>query len=202
MNLTIICGSHRNQSQSQKVSEYIKNTIDQLPGGHTTNLISLAGNPYPLWDEGVWAGEEKWKEVWQPTAEILKASDGFVFVVPEWAGMVPPGFKNFLLLCGNNDLGHKPVLAVGVSGSRNGAYPIAELRMTSGKNNHLVYVPDHLIVRDVNNVLNGPEPEGEEETYLRKRILYSVTMLSEYSSALKTLRSSQTIDFKSYPFGM
>ena len=66
----------------------------------TDVLYSLSGNPLPLWDEGVWSGDAKWTAVWKPVATELKSSDGLVVVSPEWSGMVPPGLKNFFLLCG------------------------------------------------------------------------------------------------------
>ena len=116
--------------------------------------------------------------------------------------MVPPGFKNFVLLCGNDQLGHKPVMLVSVSGSRNGAYPIAELRMSASKNNHAVFLPDHVIVRNAESVLNGDKAAGEEDSYLRGRMNYSLKLLCQYSSKLSEIRSSAEIDFKAYGNGM
>lgn len=197
MKFTIISGSHRPDSQSLKVSRHIEKEIKFLDDSYSTHVFELANNPIPLWDQ-----ESSAKDIWQPIAESLQSSDAFVFVVPEWAGMVPPGFKNFMLMCGNSELGHKPVMLVSVSASQNGAYPIAELRMTSSKNNHAVFIPDHVIVRDVENVLNGSDATAQNDTRLRQRISYSTQMLCEYAVSLKELRSRASIDYQTYPFGM
>ena len=81
--------------------------------------------------------------------------DELVVMSPEWSGMVPAGLKNFFLLCGADHLAHKPGLIVGVSASLGGSYPIAELRTSSYKNTRLCYIPDHVIVRNVGQMLKA-----------------------------------------------
>ena len=73
----------------------------------------------------------------------------------------------------------------GISGS----YPIAELRMNALKNNKLVATPDHLIIRNVTEVLNEPLPSDVRDKQLRERIMYSLHMLHQYSAALSAIRS-------------
>ena len=51
-------------------------------------------------------------------------------------------------------LGHKPALIVTVSSADGGAYPVAELRMSSYKNNRICYLPEHVILRNVERILN------------------------------------------------
>lgn len=198
MKISIVSGSHRTASQSIKVSMVIKRLLCE--SDVAADVVDLAGNPLPLWDEEVWNDSPRWQAAWTPIAEQLRASDGFVFVVPEWAGMVPSGFKNFLLLCGNQELGHKPALIVSISASGNGVYPIAELRMASAKNNHLVYIPDHVIVRNVKSVLNA-EP-CEEERGLKDRLDYSLQTLCGYARYLAEFRKSFKIDYRKYGYGM
>ena len=143
-----------------------------------------------MWDESVWTEDRaKWDESWSPVAKELQSADAVVVVVPEWGGMVPSGLKNFFLLCGNQELAHKPGLIVSVSGSRNGAYPVSELRMSSTKNNRLVYIPDHVIVRDAAKMLQGDEAANGDDQYLRDRIDYSLKVLNSYAVALKPVRS-------------
>ena len=67
--------------------------------------------------------------------------------------MVPAGLKNFFLCFGRNELAHKPGLIVGVSSADGGVYPVAELRMSSYKNSRICYIPEQLIVRNVESVL-------------------------------------------------
>lgn len=198
MKISIVSGSHRAASQSIKVSMYIKGLLGE--SDVQADVVDLAGNPLPLWDDEVWNDSPAWQAVWAPIAGQLRASDGFVFVVPEWAGMVPSGFKNFLLLCGNKEFGHKPALIVSVSASGNGVYPVAELRMASAKNNHLVYIPDHVIIRNVKSVLNA-EPCPEEQG-IKDRLAYSLQTLCGYAHHLAQFRSSFGIDYRRYGYGM
>jgi len=200
MRIAIISGSHRNNSESDRVASYIaaelkKSSID-------TEYMSLAGNPLPLWDEGVWSGSAEWQRVWSPVSEKLQAASGFVVVSPEWAGMVPPGLKNFFLLCGVKEVAHKPALIVSVSSGIGGTYPIAELRSSSYKNNRIVYLPEHVIVRDVGNVLKGELPASDRDNETRKRIAYGLGLLTEYSKALGLVRESGAIDHSAFPFGL
>jgi len=117
MKITVISGSNREQAQSLKVAGYIQRTLE---AGicDKAGLVSLANNPLPLWDMGVWEGGEKWTELLAPIREELASSDAFVVITPEWHGQVPAGLKNFFLLFGRIELGHKPALIVSVSSRR------------------------------------------------------------------------------------
>lgn len=198
MNIAILSGSHRPDSQSARVARYLQQQLSPLASAW---IYELANNPLPLWDQGVWSGSEPWPTLWGPVAEKLRASDALIVVAPEWAGMVPPGVKNFLLLCGNDELGHKPGLIVGISSGISGTWPVAELRMSGTKNNHLCWVPDHLILRGVGKLLQGTTPDGEVDAQVRARIDYSLGLLVEYAKALAAVRASGRVDHKTYAFG-
>ena len=200
MKVAIISGSHRTESQSARVAAYIAGEVSAAKGNPT--IISLSGNPLPLWDEGVWGDDPKWQKVWGPISAQLKNSDALVIVSPEWAGMVPPGLKNFMLLCSTADVGHKPALIVSVSSGVGGTYPVAELRTSSYKNNRLVYIPEHVIVRNVEEMLHGDAPAHERDEATRSRMRYGVKVLGEYAKALTLVRESGVVDHKSFPFGM
>ena len=204
LNYTIICGSHRMESQSTKVSKAIQLFLSQTPDAGEINLIDLRGNPLPFWEESVWQNDPKWEKYWKPYSEKLKKADGIVVVSPEWNGMATPGLKNFFLFCKNDDVGHKPGMIVSVSSSIGGSYPVAELRMSSYKNNRLCYIPDHVIVRNAEKVLNNPEkPDSPDDERIAKRLKYSLGVLREYSLALRNLRNSPNINFgKEFANGM
>lgn len=200
MKYTILSGSSRAASQSGRVARYIQSELEA--SGQETYLCDLAGNPLPLWDESIWSDGEVWERLWKPIKAELQSSDAFVFVVPEWGGMAPPAVKNFFQLCTAAELGHKPGLLVGISSSRNGVYPIAELRLSSFKNNRLCYIPEHLIVRDVEKMFHPGTPQSEDDAYIRLRLSYCLRLLDQYAGALRQVRRSGAIDHRAFPNGM
>ena len=150
----------------------------------------------------MWSDSPKWGELWGPTAQKLRESDALVVISPEWAGMVPPALKNFMLLCSTAEVAHKPALIVSVSAGIGGSYPVNELRISSYKNNRLLYIPEHVIVRNVGAVLHGESARDEADASIRKRIDYALGVLVEYSKALLQVRESSAVSFSEHPYGM
>lgn len=200
MKLVLVSGSHRAHSNSRKVADYLAQRA-LLQGFAEACVLDIHDMALPLWDEEFRHQGPAW-ECWQIPSSHLQAADGLVLVTPEWAGMVPPGLKNLLLLCGPKELGNKPALLVSVSSGMGGSYPIAELRMSGYKNNHLCYLPDHLIVRRADEFLSHPEAIDEHEAALRARCDYSLRLLVEYARALRLVRESGVPDYSRYRFGM
>ncbi len=202
MKIAIISGSHRKNSQSEKVSRYISKELNSKLS-ISTYLLTLAENPVPLMDENFFnPDDEKWKKVWKPISDELQSSDAIIVVSPEWHGMVPAGLKNLLLLCSVKEFGHKPGLIVSVSIGAGGAYPVNELRTSGYKNSRICYIPEHIIVRDCGHVLNNDVPESPADEMIRNRTLYALNILVEYSKALNSVRESGKIDHKTFPNGM
>ena len=203
MKISIISGSHRNPSQSEKLARHIENTLQQEHGVETW-LYTLADNPLPLWDQSLWENNPEWNERLAPIREQLTASDGFVIISPEWHGQVPAGLKNFFLLFNRFELGHKPAMIVAVSSADGGAYPVAELRMSSYKNNRICYIPEHVIVRNVENVLNDKTEDNDQEAdgYFRERISWSLGILKAYAEAMKPMRESVQLHHDKFGNGM
>lgn len=199
--IVIISGSHRNNSQSRKVSDYISANISQLDTATTTDIVDLANNPLPLWDGAAAKADSETGKAWQPIAARLQKADGFVVVSPEWSGMVPAGLKNLFLHASAKELGHKPAMITTVSAGRGGSYPVNELRTSSYKNTRLVYTPDHVIIQNCNNVLNGGAEADKEDGYIRRRIDYSLRVLLAYTQAFKTIRAAG-LENAEFPFGM
>lgn len=201
MQFSIICGSHRKASESHKVGQYVATRIQSLTPGDQAHVIDLGSHPLPLWDEQA-TDEGQWPSVWQPIHDKLMASDAIVVVAPEWGGMVPAALKNFFLLANGEELGHKPAMIVAVSAGVSGSYPIAELRMSSYKNTKLVYLPDHIIVRNVSKVLNAQLSDDPHEPTLRTRIDFSLKILRSYGEALKPIRDSGITHHPKFAYGM
>ena len=67
MQIAIIVGSHRKDSQSSRVGAYIARDLARIDPSVTVDTIDLAGNPLPLWDESLWQGDSplaaQWKQI-------------------------------------------------------------------------------------------------------------------------------------------
>jgi NAD(P)H-dependent FMN reductase len=202
MQIAIVVGSHRKESQSSRVGTYIASDLARIDPSVTVDTIDLAGNPLPLWDESVWQGDSELSALWKPYRDRMRRADGFVIIAPEWAGMVPPGLKNLLLFAGPKEVGHKPALIVAVSASRGGSYPVNELRTSGYKNSRLVYIPEHVLIHDVNDVLAGVTPASDRDAWLRRRIEFAGRILLEYAKALAPIRLSGLSEHADFPYGM
>lgn len=197
LNIALIAGSSRNGSQSAKVARYLRQRLIELglTCAEQSSLIDLGERSLPLWpadDKGPWAEYQ----------QHLAAADALVVIAPEWNGMACPAVKNFFLYASKAELAHKPALLVGVSSGVGGAYPISELRASGYKNCRIGYLPEHLIVRHVEAVLNEGEAVGEEDLRIRKRADYALDILGKYAEALKPVRASIDLSNPSFTNGM
>ena len=181
----IINFSLRQNSGSLKISNYIKSKLTQ------SSVLSYIDMNLPMWDEGVWKNEEKWIKLLAPIKKEISLSDAFVFVVPEYSGSASPAFFNFMLFLGSfEEASHKPALIVTNSSSRGGTYPQSQIRGYTSKNSRIVYIPEHIIVRNNADVLNTElNTVNSDDQFIRDRIDYSLMVLAEYSKRLKGLSS-------------
>jgi NAD(P)H-dependent FMN reductase len=208
MHFFILAGSHREQAQSTKVATYVQAQLERMYDEVSTHLYDLSQDPLPLWNDGMWDKESEFyaqtAQVRSPVAEELAKADAIIVISPEWSGMATPGVKNFFLYANAKLMGNKPGLLMSVSSGRGGRYPISELRMSSAKNTQLCYIPQHVIIDHVETVLGDHQVEAEEkaDTYIRKRIIYSLRMLHAYAEALQGVRASNILDLENYAFGM
>ncbi|MBL42489.1 MAG: hypothetical protein CMM49_07515 [Rhodospirillaceae bacterium] len=191
MEIIIISGSNRKLSQSERVSKIIEKIIkDQL--NINSYIFSLYSNKLPLWNEEGYGSDE---ENIINLKKNFSQSKGFIFVVPEWHGMVPPHVKNLILLLGTKPFWHKPALIVTISSSNGGAYPAMELRGSSQKNSHINWIPEQVIIRDVKNWI----PVNTDEVY--HRLVTSIKVLNIYTNQLEDVRE-QLSDLEIKDFGM
>lgn len=204
MKISIVSGSHRSSGQSGKIAGVIAQSLSESTLCDESYLLDLADNPLPLWDDSIWSGDDSWQQRLAPISEQLSSSDALVIIVPEWHGMVPSGLKNFFLMWGKGELAHKPALLVSVSSGDGGAYPIAELRMSSYKNNRICYLPEHLIIRKVESVFNSSadDNDAKAQAYFEGRLDYCLKQLLTYAQAFKQIRESDTTSLSTYRNGM
>ncbi len=201
MRVQIISGSQRVPSQSRKVAEYLRKRIEKEGLFEETELLDLGENPLPFWDQGVWKGTPEWKKILTPLLDQMKKADAYILVVPEWNGMATPAVKNLTLFLGEQISGHKPVLLVSVSSGISGQYPISDLRVSGYKNTKWVYIPDHLVIRFVNDVMNEEEPVDDKDRAIRERAGYSLRELKLYAEALRHVRNKIEFTDK-FKYGM
>jgi len=200
MHYIIIIWSHRKQSQSTKVGIYIKHVLEEQPQTTQVDIIDLRDNPLPLRDE-----DGKYDTIREPMKKMCEQSDGFIIITPERNGMATPAIKNFFIYAKPEQFANKPGLLIWVSAGRGGSYPIAELRMSSYKNSQICYIPQHILVQWVNDVLNDNTLNGNTEKHdaiIKKRIQHSCKLLEQYTIALQSVRNSNTLDLEQFRNGM
>ena len=202
MKYAIISGSQRQNSGTLKaahlIESYLKKTLHS-----ETFLLSLEDKPLPLWDDSAWNDSSELSQIWKPIADHLSACDALIVLAPEWHGMVPSALKNFFLFCNRQTVGHKPALIVSVSAGIGGTYPVNELRVSSYKNNRICYIPEHVILRNVNTFVEEYENPGSEIIkHLKDRLHYSLDLLEVYAESMKPVRDSKLAYPEEFSNGM
>ena len=199
MKISIISSSHRVNSQSKRISSLLNDNLLNINSNLDIFSLDLGELKLPLWSSEKKNGVGVWGETWNSISANLDSSDGFILVVPEYGGMATPAAKNIFLLCGNGEFAHKPGLIVSISSGNGGAYPISELRSSSYKNTHLMWIPENIIIRNVEEF--NPVSHGKNiPDWLDERIDYVLNLLLAYASNMKPLRT--IINRKDFGNGM
>ena len=199
MKISIISSSHRINSQSKKISSLIQDNLLEIDPQLDTKILDLADAGLPLWSPEKKDGKGIWGETWRSISSNLDASDGFILVVPEYGGMATPAAKNIFLLCGNGEFSHKPGLIVSISSGNGGAYPISELRSSSYKNTHIMWIPENIIIRNVEEFNPGKHGKNIPE-WLDNRIDYVLKLFLTYASIMQPIK--EIINRKDFGNGM
>lgn len=204
--IAIISGSHRPTGNSPRIARVVEKNLQS--SGHETYLLDLAITDLPYWDEGMWGKEglaEKWKTAWQPIADEMTKAEALVIVCPEYHGNIPSKLMNLILLLGNGPIvAHKPALLIGVSSSGGGAYPVESLRATAAKNNRMVFLPEHLLVRNADNMFveNPPEEHAKSNDWIQERLTWVLPMLVAYAKGLAEVRATTQTTHPKFANGM
>ena len=199
MKISIISASHRKNSQSKKVSNFLLNSLSNLESELDTIVLDLADAALPMWSPEKKDGKGIWGDTWNSISSNLNNSDGFILVVPEYGGMATPAAKNIFLLSGNGEFAHKPGLIVSISSGNGGAYPIAELRSSSYKNTHVMWIPENIIIRNVEEFNPGNHGKNIPK-WMDSRIDYVLKLLLTYASNMKPIR--EIVNRKDFGNGM
>ena len=199
MKISTISASHRINSQSKRVSHLLHDNLLNINPDLEMFSLDLAHASLPLWSPDKKNGKGVWGRIWNSISDNLNKSDGFILVVPEYGGMATPAAKNIFLLCDHGEFAHKPGLIVSISSGNGGAYPITELRSSSYKNTHLMWIPENIIIRNVEEF--NPEEHGKNiPEWLDDRINYVLRLFLAYTSNMKPLR--EMVNRKDFGNGM
>jgi NAD(P)H-dependent FMN reductase len=189
--ILVISFSMRTTSCSDKIAKHIIKTY-----GNSAQFINYMSLNIPQWNEGYWSNTQQWQDALRHLYTQLDQAQGFVFIIPEYNGAASAAYAQFNLVIGNNQI-YKPVLLVGVSNARGGAYPITQARAYGSKNNKLNFIPEHIIVRNCEELLNDHEAKPEytgDDQYIKDRITYALNFLDLYAIAAVKIRAAATTD--------
>ena len=69
---------------------------------------------------------------------------------------------------------------------------------------HSGYIPEHLIIRDVEKVFNEKDEDNDKrsDTYYKKRLEWGLNILTGYGKALKAMRDETKIHHDKFGNGM
>ncbi len=199
MKISLISTSHRKKSQSQRISNILKEIILRNHNRIDCYSLDMHESKIPLWTSNRKENLKFWEKDFKNISNELENSDGFIMIVPEYGGMATPNSKNFFLVFNNGELFHKPGLLVSISSGNGGAYPISELRSSSYKNSHIMWIPENIIIRNVEQFSPGNHGELIPE-WIDNRINYACNLLINYSECLKPIQ--QKINRKDFGNGM
>lgn len=210
MKVLFISASQRQNSKSAAVTQLIQNLPVFKKGDVETDVLDLSLFPELLEHYGH-LNESSNTELFikkQQVLSMLYRCDAVVFIVPEWGGMIPPALVNLLLLtahgsAGGLPLGHKPAFAISISASGGGSNPISLLKAYAAKNSHLVWLPLHAIVHNVDDFLVQPwQPKSEGRfSKVQSRIDTGLSSLFIYAKQLQEVRATLVDLSTTHPFG-
>jgi NAD(P)H-dependent FMN reductase len=193
MKYCILSSSGREGSQSHRIALIVQQLLAQLQSCEA-DVVDLANVTPASWDPWDPASQT---EALQRVSAACDAADALVFVVPEWGGMAPPVLKYVLQHLTDGQISHKPGMLIGISSGASGTYPIAELRAFGFKNSHLVLVPHHVIMRNINETQDSAR--GTEQM---TRLSIALRELTIYADALAPVRQTLNDLRDRHLFGM
>ncbi len=199
MKISLISTSHRKNSQSGRVRELVEKNLQNRVKNIKIFNLDFCEDKIPTWSPEKKEKIGFWLKKWPKISKELSTSDGFIFIVPEYGGMATPNAKNFFLICGEGELAHKPGLIISISSGNGGSYPISELRSSSYKNTHIMWIPENIIIRNVEQ-FNPGNHGALIPDWMDNRINYTLDLLLVYSRYMKPLKNK--INRKDFGNGM
>lgn len=200
MKIVIISGSARTNSQSIRIAAWIER---HLRSQHETTVLDLSEVYVPEDPSRLWSKKSDEYARFVVTKQMLAEAEALVVVSPEWSGMTPGKLISLFQAidaAGDHVVAHVPALMVTNSNARGGAYPASILQGYAAKNSHLLWIPEHIIIRFNETMLQ--EDPGDDDAYIQARLLAGLTLLTQYAEALTPHRATIRAHLKDYPNGM
>jgi azobenzene reductase len=190
--ILILNFSLREVSSSHKIAQYLQDLA-----GSKAKVCDFKDLNLPRWDEDYWKAGGKWEELLKGFRSLMDEADGYVYILPEYNGAASSLYSEFNLFV-NKESNHKPVLLVGVSNGRGGAYPISQAKAFGNKNNKVNIIPEHLIVRNCEEMFNHTtKPEWvNDNDYIMSRTKFALDVLDIYTTASLEIRKSISFEPK------
>lgn len=193
MNILVISGSNRSGSESLKVSRWL------AEHAKTATLLDLHELSLPLYDD---ADHPELSEKLNFLKQTLLEASAYVFVSPEWNGMMSLSLLNMLHYV-EHEMAYKPVMLVGVSSGRGGTHPLDQMKLLGQKNRHYMISPENMVISGVKESFNDHSfDDSASDIVLKKRADYGLKVLSELGLALEQLRKSDVLDFEQFSNGV
>ena len=116
MNFIIVSSSTRIGRVSHRIALALEKQIGRV--GHEAKIIDLMELELPRFSER-YSNIEAKPNRWIETMDTLLASDGIIFLTPEYNGSFSSGLKNFIDVFAKKGFRGKPIgVATGSSGSK------------------------------------------------------------------------------------
>jgi NAD(P)H-dependent FMN reductase len=126
--ITIVSSSTRIGRVSHRIALALSKQIDRV--GHEAVIIDLLELKLPMFSERYPRIPDKPKG-WTKTMETLQASDGIIFLTPEYNGSFSSGLKNFIDVFAKEGFRGKPIGVVtgstGAMGGIRAAYQLQQV---------------------------------------------------------------------------
>lgn len=149
----IISGTNRPGSRSRQVSDIIQRLYAEL--GEKVEILDLAEFPYADLTGRHYAGGAS--DVWSDAIAKVNASQGLVFVVPEYNGSFPGALKYFIDHWRYPEsFEFRPMCFVGLGGLFGGLRPIEQLQQVMGYRNSFQY-PERVFLMNIFKTLKDNE---------------------------------------------
>jgi NAD(P)H-dependent FMN reductase len=126
MKIAIISSSTRNGRVSHRIALALAKQVGRV--GHEAVIIDLLDLKLPMFSERYPHIPDKPKS-WTKTMETLQASDGIIFLTPEYNGSFSSGLKNFIDVFAKEGFRGKPIgVATGSTGAMGGVRAAYQLQ--------------------------------------------------------------------------